>query len=70
MIFIVRRISDKALFGIVDCPKELLFQTIDEEADPFGFEYTNMKFKYTGNNGVDTWLRFDTTQRLNIQVKE
>lgn len=70
MIFVVRRIADKAVFGIVDCPKDDLFDTIDEHSNPFGFEYSNMKFKYTGNNGVDSWLRFDESRKLNVLVKE
>lgn len=69
MIFVVRRISDKAMFGIVNCPKDDLFDTIDEHTNPFMFEYTNMKFENTGSNGVDAWLRFDESRRLNIQVK-
>jgi hypothetical protein len=68
MIYAIRRIEDKAFFGTIQTSKDNLFDAIDEHADPFGFEYSTMRFEYTGNNGVDVWLRFDATKKLNIQV--
>lgn len=65
MIYAIRRIEDKAFFGTIQVSKDMLFDAIDEHADPFGFEYSTMRFEYTGNNGVDVWQRFDPSTPLN-----
>lgn len=70
MIYAIRRIEDKAFFGTIQVSKYNLFDAIDEHADPFGFEYSTMKFENTGNNGIDLWFRFDSTKELILRVSE
>lgn len=65
MIYAIRRIEDKAFFGTIQVSKDMLFDAIDEHADPYGFEYSTMKFENTGNDGVDVWQRFDSSTPLN-----
>lgn len=75
MIYAIRRIEDKAFFGTIQTTKDNLFDAIDEHADPYGFEYSTVRFKHTGDDGVDIWRRFDPSnpliesQTLSIQVK-
>lgn len=60
MIFAIRRISDKAFFGTVNCTLIGLFDAIDEYASPYEFEYSKMQFKHTSDDGVYEWYRFAT----------
>lgn len=61
MIFMVRRISDQELFGVLNSSHMDLFDTIDEFADPYGFEYSSTPFnQHVRTHGHPImWKRFE-----------
>lgn len=60
MIYMVRRIEDKELFGVINSGSMDLFDKLDEFTDPYGFEYSATPFnKHVRTHGHPImWRRF------------
>jgi hypothetical protein len=64
--FRVRRIVDKAEFGVIESNHIGLFDMVDEFTDPYAFEFTSTRFSTRTNNwghGI-MWQRFVYPSRM------